>query len=52
MTHLFLRAKSNKTDANEASYEASYEALLTRKTRLKYEARRLKEGVADRHPLL
>ena len=35
MTHLSLRAKSNKTDGNEALYEASYEAPLTRKTRLK-----------------
>ena len=35
MTHLSLRAKSYKTDEKEVSYEASYEALLTRKTRLK-----------------
>ena len=35
MTHLSLKAKSNKTDANEVSYEASYEAPLTTKTRLK-----------------
>ena len=34
MTHLSLGAKSYKTDAKEVSYEASYEAPLTRKTRL------------------
>ena len=34
ITHFSLRAKSNKTDGNEASYKASYEATLTRKTRL------------------
>ena len=33
-THLSLRAKSYKTDAKEVSYEALYEAPLTRKTRL------------------
>ena len=35
MTHLTLRVKSNKTDAKEVSYEASYMAPLTRKTRLR-----------------
>ena len=35
LTHLSLRAKSNKTDAKEVSYKASNKASLTRKTRLK-----------------
>ena len=37
MTYLSLRVKLNKTDGNDASHEASYEAPLplTRKTRLK-----------------
>ena len=34
MTLLSERGKSNKTNAKEVSYEASYEAPLTRKTRL------------------
>ena len=35
MTLLSERGESNKTNANKVSYEASYEAPLTRKTRLK-----------------
>ena len=34
MTLLSERGESNKTNANEVSYEASYEAPLTRKTRI------------------
>ena len=34
MTMLSERGESNKTDAKEVLYEASYEAPLTRKTRL------------------
>ena len=34
LTSLSLRAKSYKTDAKKVSYKASYEAPLTRKTRL------------------
>ena len=34
MTHFTLRVKSYKTDAKEVSYESSYDASLTRKTRL------------------
>ena len=34
LTHLSLSEKSYKTDAKEVSYEALYEAPLTRKTRL------------------
>ena len=33
MTLLSERGESNKTNANKVSYEASYEAPLTRKTR-------------------
>ena len=36
MTLLSERGESNKTDAKEVSYEASYEAPLSRKTRLKF----------------
>ena len=39
MTLLSERGESNKTNANKVSYEASYEAPLTRKTRLEKEAR-------------
>ena len=39
MTHLSLKAKSNKIDANKVSYEPSYEAPLTTKTRLKNKCR-------------
>ena len=35
LTLLSEGGESNKNNANEVSYEASYEALLTRKTRLK-----------------
>ena len=35
MTLLSRRGESNKTNANKASYEASYKTPLTRKTRLK-----------------
>ena len=38
MTLLSERGKSNKTNANKVLYEASYEAPLTRKTRLKFTA--------------
>ena len=34
MTLLSERGESNKTNANKVSYEALYEAPLTRKTRL------------------
>ena len=34
LTHLTQRVESNKTDAKEVSYEASYETPLARKTRL------------------
>ena len=34
MTLLLKRGESNKTIGNKVSYEASYEAPLTRKTRL------------------
>ena len=34
LTLLSKRGESNKTNAKEVSYEASYEAPLTRKTRL------------------
>ena len=39
MTLLSERGESNKTYAKEVSYEASYEAPLTRKSRLKYTQR-------------
>ena len=35
LTLLSELSESNKTNANEVSYKASYKALLTRKTRLK-----------------
>ena len=35
MTLLSERGESNKSNANKVSYEASYKASLTRKTRLK-----------------
>ena len=37
------RGESNKTNANKISYEASYEAPLTKKTRLKTSLHEIKK---------